>query len=77
MSANDKRDYTCMTKLVSLIVVQSSGEWCGNEICRFLFWYFSQYLRFLHASCLALQAYSLRFLLTLSVLDISKAPGFQ
>ena len=40
MSANDKRDYTCMTKLVSLIVVQSSGEWCRNEICRFLFWYF-------------------------------------
>ena len=40
MSANDKRDYTCMTKLVSLIVVQSSGEWCGNEICRFLFCYF-------------------------------------
>ena len=39
-SANDKRDYTCMTKLVSLIVVQSSGEWCRNEICRFLFSYF-------------------------------------
>ena len=40
MSANDKRDYTCMTKLVSSIAVQSSGEWCRNEICRFLFWYF-------------------------------------
>ena len=43
----------------------------------FLVLVLSQYLRFLHASCLALQAYSLRFLLTLSVLDISKAPGFQ
>ena len=40
----------------------------------FLVLVLSQYLRFLHASCLALQAYSLRFLLTLSVLDISKAP---
>ena len=77
MSANDKRDYTCMTKLVSFDRGAVFWRMVWKRDMSFLVLVLSQYLRFLHASCLALQAYSLRFLLTLSVLDISKAPGFQ
>ena len=39
-SANYKRDYICMMKLVCVTVVPCSDKWSQNEICRLLFWYF-------------------------------------